>query len=262
MGRLDGKVALITGAAGGQGEAESRLFVEEGARVMMCDIADGQGKSIAESLGSSAAYLHHDVTQEESWARAVSATTDAFGRLDILINNAGIVHVATIAEIALEDYMRVIQVNQVGCLLGMKTAIPAMMRAGGGSIINISSTLGFEGAAGVVAYVASKFAIRGMTKTAALELGALNIRVNSIHPGGIDTPMGRGDSPEFSAVDTEAVYGSLPIARIGKPIEVARLSVYLGSDESSYSTGSEFMLDGGMLAGNSSVKKAAWREPA
>ena len=247
MGRLDGKVALITGAARGQGEAEARRFVAEGARVLLGDVLDADGERVAASLGEAALYRHHDVSREESWTGFVAAARERFGRIDVLVNNAGVLHIAPVATIALEDYMRVIGINQVGCLLGMKSVIPSMLEVGGGSIVNISSTCGFEGTAGLVAYVSSKFAIRGMTKTAALELGPLKIRVNAICPGGIDTVMGRGG--DFATVDTSAVYSSLPLGRIGKPEEVASLAVFLASDEASYCTGSEFVVDGGMLAG-------------
>jgi 3alpha(or 20beta)-hydroxysteroid dehydrogenase len=249
MGRLEGKVALVTGAARGQGEAEARSFVEEGACVVLGDVLDDAGRKVADSLGAAALYLHHDVASEESWANAVATTLRVFERLDVLVNNAGILQVAPIERIALEDYMRVVRVNQAGCLLGMRAVIPAMRKAGGGSIINVSSTCGIEGSAGLVAYVATKFAIVGMTKTAALELGALGIRVNAILPGGIDTPMGRGDMEGFERIDTEAVYAALPLGRIGRPEEVAKLAVFLASDESSYCTGSQFVIDGGMTAG-------------
>jgi len=251
MGRLDGKVALITGAARGQGEAEARLFAEEGAKVVLGDILDDAGKAVAASLGDVAIYLHHDVSQEDSWANFIATALDTFGRIDVLVNNAGILHVAPIAEITLANYMKVVNVNQVGCLLGMKSVIPAMVQAGGGSIINVSSTSGMEGAMGLVAYVSTKFAIRGMTKTAALELGRVGIRVNSLHPGGIDTPMGDGSMEGFEEVDTQGFFEALPLGRIGKPIEMAQLALFLASDESSYCTGSEFVADGGMLAGTS-----------
>jgi 3alpha(or 20beta)-hydroxysteroid dehydrogenase len=249
VSKLAGKVALVTGAARGQGEAEARLFAAEGAKVVLGDVMDDLGKSVAKSIGASAVYVHHDVSREESWASFVGTATQTFGRVDVLVNNAGILHVAPIAEIKLEDYLRVIGVNQVGCLLGMKSVIPAMAQQAKGSIINISSTCGIEGAMGLVAYVSSKFAIRGMTKTAALELGRVGIRVNSICPGGVDTPMGKGDSEGFENIDSNAWYKGLPLQRIGQPEEVAKLALYLASDDSSYCTGSEFVIDGGMLAG-------------
>ena len=247
MARLEGKVALITGAARGQGEAEARRFVAEGARVVLGDVLDEEGRRVAASLGERALWVRHDVSSEASWAAFVAAAKDRFGRIDVLVNNAGVLGIAPIASITLEQYMRVINVNQVGCLLGMRAVIPAMAEAGGGSIVNIASTAGLEGVAGLVAYVSSKFAIRGMTKTAALELGRVGIRVNAICPGGIDTAMGRGD--DFESVDTSGVLAALPLARIGQPDEVAALAAFLASDESSYCTGSDFVVDGGMLAG-------------
>ncbi len=246
--RLEGKVALITGAARGLGEAEARLFVEEGARVYLGDVLDDEGEAVAASLGSAAIYRHHDVSRAESWSAFVTAANEAFGHIEVLINNAGIAHVAPIAEIALEDYERVIQVNQVGCLLGMQAVIPALAKAGGGSIVNVSSVSGIEGTPGMVAYVASKFAIRGMTKTAALELGRLGIRVNSLHPGGVDTPMAQRSEEQIEGAG-DPYYSHLPLGRIGRPDELAQLALFLASDESSYCTGSEFVADGGLLAG-------------
>ena len=247
MGRLDGKVALITGAARGQGEAEARLFAAEGARVVLGDVLDADGERVAADIGSNALYWHHDVSRPESWKAFVEAATARFGAPDVLVNNAGILLIAPIASIALEDYRRVIDVNQIGCLLGMQAVIPSMTARGGGAIVNISSTCGLQGSAGLVAYVSSKFAIRGMTKTAAIELGPLTIRVNVICPGGIDTAMGRGD--DFVVLDTSSYFSGLPIPRIGRPDEVARAAVFLASDEASYCTGAELLVDGGMLAG-------------
>jgi 3alpha(or 20beta)-hydroxysteroid dehydrogenase len=248
MGRLDGKVALITGSARGQGEAAARLFAAEGAKLALGDVLHEEGRAVAESLGERAIYVDHDVRREESWKRFVAQAVDAFGRVDVLFNNAGIIHAAPIAEIRLEDYMRVIEVNQVGCLLGMKAVVPAMTQAGGGSIVNMSSVAGIDGVAGMAAYVASKFAVRGMTKTAALELGRLGIRVNSIHPGGIDTPMAHYGEENLEGAG-DSYYARLPIPRIGQPIEAVRVALFLASDEASYCTGAEFVVDGGQLAG-------------
>jgi 3alpha(or 20beta)-hydroxysteroid dehydrogenase len=249
MGKLDGKVALITGAARGQGEAEARLFAAEGAKVVLGDVLDELGSAVARSIGADAIYVHHDVSSEESWKAAVGAATSKWGRLDVLVNNAGILHVAAIAQIELADYMRIVNVNQVGCLLGMKHAIPPMAKAGGGSIVNISSTAGLEGQPGIAAYVSTKWAIRGMTKSAAIECGGLGIRVNSIHPGGINTDMGKGETKGFEEIDTTAVYKKLPLGRIGEPIEVARLALFLASDDASYCTGGEYSVDGGWMSG-------------
>jgi 3alpha(or 20beta)-hydroxysteroid dehydrogenase len=251
MGRLDGKVAVVTGGARGQGEAEVRLFVREGAKVVFGDVLDDLGEKVAADLGDGAVYVHHDVRDEQAWASFVGEAERRFGGLDVLVNNAGVLDFGTMThETALADYMRLIEINQVGVFLGMRAAIPSMLRRGGGSIVNISSTNGFSGYGGTIAYTASKFAVRGMTKTAALEYGKAGIRVNSIHPGGIDTPMTRTeDLGEMTAEDQEAMYGSFALGRVGKPEEVARLALFLASDDSSYCTGAEFLVDGGMLAG-------------
>jgi 3alpha(or 20beta)-hydroxysteroid dehydrogenase len=247
VGRLDGKVALVSGAARGQGEAEARAFVDEGARVVLGDILDDVGAKVADDIGDRARYVHLDVSDEANWAAAVDATIAFGGRLDVLVNNAGIIKLAPLTDCSLDDYRSVIGVNQVGCFLGMRAAVAPMTDTGGGSIINISSINGFVGGLGCISYVASKFAIRGMTKTAAMELGPHGIRVNSIHPGVIDTEMAREG---VEGLDFDP-FGSMPLRRIGRPEEVADLAVFLASDESAYCTGSEFVLDGGWLAGPS-----------
>ena len=249
MGRLDGKVALISGGARGQGAAEARLFVAEGARVVLGDVLEEECAGVASELGSAARAVPLDVTDEASWARAVQTAVDTFGKLDVLVNNAGIVRTGSLESMSLDDYMAVIQVNQVGVFLGMRAVVAAMRQAGRGSIINISSNAGMEGVQGVIGYVASKWAVRGMTKTAALELGADGIRVNSVHPGGVNTPMINSDN--FTDVDQDAVFSAQPIPRVGQPEEIARLVLFLASEESSFSTGSEFIADGGRLAGQS-----------
>jgi 3alpha(or 20beta)-hydroxysteroid dehydrogenase len=247
MGKLDGKVAIISGAARGQGEAEARAFVAEGARVVLGDVLDAEGEQVATSLGAAATYVHLDVTQPADWERAVKTAHSDYGKLDVLVNNAGILRLGFIESQPLDEYLAVVNVNQIGCFLGMQAAIPALRANGGGSIVNTSSTSGFIGVAGLAAYTASKFAVRGMTKVAAIELGHHNIRVNSVHPGGIDTAMVAQD--EFEGVDSDAIYGAQPIPRVGRPDEVAKLMVFLASDDSSYSTGSEFVCDGGLMAG-------------
>lgn len=250
MGRLDGKVALITGGARGMGKSHVRHFVAEGARVVFGDVLDDRGEHVAAKLGGqSCRYVHHDVTSETEWAAAVAATLDAFGRLDVLVNNAGVLKFARIADMALADFRRILEVNAVGCWLGMKAVIEPMTAAGGGSIINISSIEGFTGAAGLSAYSASKFAVRGMTKVAARELGQFGIRVNSVHPGGVLTSMTLGQAESFEQADGDAFVKSMPLARFAEPVEISRLVAYLASDESSYSTGSEFIADGGILSG-------------
>jgi len=247
MGRVAGKVVLVSGGARGQGEAEARLLAREGARVVIGDVLDEAGQKVAAELGDSAAYQRLDVRSARDWERAIAAAEQRFGRLDGLVNNAGISRSGAIEAMPLESYLEVISVNQVGCFLGMKTAIPALRRAGGGSIVNISSIAGLRGVAGMSAYCASKFAIRGMTKAAALEVGHDGIRVNSVHPGTIDTPMVSG--PEFANVDKAAYFRKQPVPRIGTSEEVASLVVYLISDESAFATGSEFVIDGGVMAG-------------
>ncbi|MBK8133062.1 MAG: glucose 1-dehydrogenase [Gammaproteobacteria bacterium] len=247
MSNLNGKVALITGAARGQGAAEARLFAQRGAKVVLCDILDSEGQAVAAEIGANATYVRLDVTSEASWQAAVKAAVGKFGKLNVLVNNAGIVKVTNLADCPLDEYMQVIQVNQVGVFLGMKTVVPAMKQAGGGSIVNISSIDGLIGMTGGTAYCASKFAVRGMTKVAALELGKDGIRVNSIHPGGILTPMITGAG--LDAQTAGEIFGRVPLQRIGQPEEIATLAAYLASDDASYSTGSEFIADGGLTAG-------------
>ncbi len=250
MGRLDGKVALITGGARGMGKSHVRHFVAEGARVVFGDVLDDKGARVAAGLdGQSCRYIHHDVTSEADWAAAVAAAVDTFGGLDVLVNNAGVLKFAPIADMPLDDFRRILEVNAVGCWLGMKAVIGPMKAAGGGSIINISSIEGFTGAAGLSAYSASKFAIRGMTKVAARELGQFGIRVNSVHPGGVITSMILSQAEAADQMDPEAFLKAMPLSRFAEPAEISRLVVFLASDESSYSTGSEFVADGGLLSG-------------
>jgi 3alpha(or 20beta)-hydroxysteroid dehydrogenase len=250
MGRLDGKVALITGGARGMGKSHVRHFVAEGARVVFGDVLDDKGAKVAAGLDEqSCRYIHHDVTSEAQWAAAVAAAVDTFGRLDVLVNNAGVLKFAPIADMSLDEFRRILEVNAAGCWLGMKSVIEPMKAAGGGSIINISSIEGFTGAAGLSAYSASKFAIRGMTKVAARELGQFGIRVNSVHPGGVITSMILSQAEAADQMDPEAFLKAMPLSRFAEPAEISRLVAFLASDESSYSTGSEFIADGGLLSG-------------
>jgi len=247
MGRLDGKVAIITGAARGQGEAEARIFAREGAQVVVADVLDDLGQAVADDIGGAARYVHHDVSSQDSWANVVAAANDAFGPVTVLVNNAAILIPGTVEEMPLETYLQVIMVNQVGCFLGMQAVIPGMKEAGHGAIVNVSSIDGLQSKNGLVAYSSSKFAITGMTKTAAIELGPYGIRVNSLHPGGVNTMMGN----PFGMPEMEfEPYKLQAIPRIGYPDEIANCALFLASDEASYVTGAELTADGGWRAGN------------
>src|SRR5262245_12462655 len=247
--RLAGKIALVTGAAQGIGEACATRFVREGARVVLADIRDDLGQKLAGELGSAARYVHLDVTRAEQWSAAVAELERELGGVDVLVNNAGIgLPPVAIAEESLEEHRQILDVNLDGVFLGMRAVADAMARRGGGSIINISSIDGIVGVAGLTSYVASKFAVRGMTRSVALELGRRGIRVNSIHPGFIDTPMLRGASDALSA-SLQTLLDQQPIQRLGRPDEIASLALFLASDESSYCTGAEFVIDGGHTAG-------------
>jgi 3alpha(or 20beta)-hydroxysteroid dehydrogenase len=247
--RLDGKVALVTGAARGQGAAEARLFVSEGACVVLGDVLDDEGEAVAAELGDAAEYCRLDVTDEVAWATAVATANEQFGHLDILVSNAGISPMPRpIVDTDPADYRRVVEVNQVGAFLGVRAAAPTIADGDGGSIILISSVNGFVGAGGIAGYVTSKFALRGLAKVAALELGRRGVRVNSVHPGPVDTPMVQPES--WGGFDMRpALAHSNPLGRIGQPEEVAELVAWLASDVSAYCTGAEFVIDGGYLAG-------------
>ncbi|MGN2637596.1 glucose 1-dehydrogenase [Nocardia takedensis] len=239
MGRVDGKVALISGGSQGMGAAHARLLVAEGARVVLGDILDDEGKALAESLGDAARYVHLDVSDPDQWTAAVATAVDTFGKLDVLVNNAGIVNGGPLGRFDLDKWRRIIDVNLTGTFLGMRAVVDPMIAAGGGSIINVSSIEGLRGAPWAHGYVASKWAVRGLAKSAALELAPHKIRVNSLHPGLIRTPM------------TENIPDDLVTIPLGRPAaseEVATFVLFLASDESSYATGSEFVVDGGLVA--------------
>lgn len=248
MRGLEGRTVLITGAARGMGRAAARRFVEEGARVVCADILDDEAKQVADELGDRAIHVHLDVSDEADWAAAVEATTREFGSLEVLVNNAGILSFSAIADMPREDYETLVQVNQVGVFLGMKHASPAIIASGDhGSIVNVSSVEGLGGGAYLVGYTATKFAVRGMTKAAAWELGPRGVRVNSIHPGAILTPM-VSSQPGFGPEAEKFVAGRTALKRFGQPEEVAALMAFLASDDASYVTGAEISVDGGVAA--------------
>lgn len=239
-GRLGDKVAIVTGGAGGLGGAVANRLAAEGASVMVTDVLDDEGRRVADELGEGAQYLRHDVTSEADWRRVVDQTEAAFGPVSILVNTAAVIRWDTpIEETTEAEFRRVLDVNVVGVFLGMRASLPSMRAAGGGSIINFSSTAGLTGAVGLSSYVASKWAVRGLTKTAALEMGEWGIRVNSVHPGRFDTPMTAGLP---LPVDQ-------PIRGAGDADDLAGLVSFLASDEARYSTGGEFVMDGGQTAG-------------
>lgn len=241
VGRLAGKIAFITGGASGMGEAMAIRFANEGAQVVIGDLDVGRGEALAGRLGDAGRFVRLDVRYEESWKAAVADAENHFGGpIGVLVNNAGVLREASVEETTMEEFRFVIDVMQVGVYLGMRYAAPSLRRGGGGSIINVSSTAGIVGYAGIFAYTAAKWAVRGMTKAAALDLAPDKIRVNSIHPGDTETPMieGRGYTVE-----------AVPLKRFAKAEEIANLALFLASDESQYITGAEHIIDGGLTAG-------------
>jgi 3alpha(or 20beta)-hydroxysteroid dehydrogenase len=247
---LDGKVALITGAARGVGEATARRFAAEGAHVILGDVLDEPGRAAAATIGDAARFVHLDVTSEDSWRDAVAGIRDDEGHLEVLVNNAGILRVGSLVDTSTDTFLEVMRVNQLGPFLGMRTAAPLLIESSPAAIVNVSSTQGLEGYPGLVAYVASKFAVRGMTKTVALELAEHRVRVNSVHPTGITTPMLAAAAELRSGDDgSRPAGGGVPLGRMCRPEEVASLICFLASDESSMSTGAEFLIDGGATAG-------------
>lgn len=247
MGRLTGKVAIVTGGARGLGEATVRQFVAEGAKVVFGDVLEEAGQQLAKELGQNAAFVRMDVRQEADWQRAMERAR-AFGPLGVLVNNAAVVHMASIVDTTNEDYKRVFEINQFGTFLGIRSAVAPMKAAGGGSIINVSSIDGLHSSAGLSAYSSTKWAVRGLTKNAAIELGPYGIRVNSVHPGGMYTAMGGAETMSVEDLN-RGVYAHFPLPRVGMPEEVARVILFLATDEGSYCTGSEFVADGGWFAG-------------
>ena len=247
MNRLAGKVALITGASQGMGAAHAKMFVHQGAKVILTDIAAADGKTLASELGSNAMFVQQDVSKLEDWRKVLAEGESRFGLVNVLVNNAGVLGpLKGTLELKEEEFLRVCAVNQTGVFLGMQAVIPSMLKAGRGSIINISSVAGLVAIYGApnLAYVASKFAVRGMSKQVAVEYGAQNIRVNSVHPGFIRTPMMTAATDEGGG---EALK-QIPLRRLADPSEVSNLVVFLASDESSFITATEQVIDGGMVA--------------
>ena len=243
MNRLDDKVALISGGARGQGAAEAELFVAAGAQVIITDVLDDEGQATAERLGAACEYLHHDVVSEDEWQSVVDTIMERHGRLDVLVNNAGIFRTVGLTETTMALWDQMIAINQTGVFLGMRTAAPAMQTNGSGSIINISSIAGMKSAAVAHAYAATKWAVRGMSKSAAVELAPSGVRVNSVHPGIIDTAMLEEFGPMRDAIEER-----IPLGRVATADEVAKLVLFLASDDSSYCTGHEFVVDGAMTS--------------
>ena len=248
MDRLVGKVALVTGGARGIGEGIVRRFVAEGARVMITDVLVAEGQALADELGGAAAFIRHDVVSRAEWDAALAATETKFGRLDILVNNAGVIVFKRLDDLTEADMRRIIDINLMGTMIGTQAAIPSLERAGGGSIINMSSADGIAGANSLTAYCASKFAVRGFTKAAALELGPRKIRVNSIHPGGIVTPLSNPTNVPRDQYDKGfRIYAA---QRAGDPHDIGAAAAYLASDDAAYCIGTELSVDGGLNAGH------------
>lgn len=247
MARLDGKVAIISGGARGMGAATSRLFVEAGARVVIADLLEAEGAALAQELGDAARFVRLDVTCAQSWADTVQLAEDTFGPVDVLVNNAGVLLFKSLLQTTPEDYRRVIEVNLVGEFLGIQAVARGMIERGHGAIVNISSVDGMKGANGLAAYASSKWGVRGLTKVAAMELGHLGIRVNSVHPGGVDTVMTNYEGVARDKVSER--FRNIPLQRVGAPEEIARATLFLASDDASYIAGSEIVVDGGMTTG-------------
>jgi 3alpha(or 20beta)-hydroxysteroid dehydrogenase len=246
MKRFSQRTVIVTGGARGMGASHARGFVAEGANVVIADVLEPEGRALADELGDRAIFSQLNVTSDSGWAATVAAAEKAFGPVSVLVNNAGIVRFGPIAEIDPETWRQVIEINLTGTYLGIRAVVPSMRKAGGGAIVNISSAAAMTATFGTGAYTASKWGVRGLTKTAALELGRDNIRVNSVHPGPIRTPMIAG--PEAAAaVEREAA--NLAIPRIAEPEEITQMVLFIASDEAGFSTGSEFVADGGVLLG-------------
>ncbi len=246
MGKLDGKVAIITGAASGMGVRHAERFIEEGAKVVLADIAVEAGQKLADELGPNARFFNLDVANQDAWFEIVKFSEETFGPVDVLVNNAGIGIFKRLDDMTERDFRKTLDVNTISIFFSLKAVVPSMKKAGGGSIVNISSVDGLRGAATAMAYSASKFAVNGITRSAAIELAPEKIRVNTVHPGIIKTPM--AEQGEIAEIIAELEKG-VPMQRAGTTDEVSNLVIFLASDDSTYCTASEFVIDGGMIAG-------------
>ncbi|CAB4748264.1 MAG: glucose 1-dehydrogenase [Actinobacteria bacterium] len=249
--RLAGKIAIITGAARGMGAASAELFAREGARVVLVDKRDDLGGAVAEGINNhwagAAVYVNADVTEPDGWTSIIDTTIDRYGPPQVLLNNAGIIRVQPLLETDLETFHKVIDTNLTSCFLGMRAVVPLMRVNGGGSIINVASPQGYEGRGNFGAYTASKFGVRGLTRTASIEFGPMGVRVNCVVPGPIRTAM--TERKGWTEDDYAKAYGGYPLGRRGEPHEVAAVNLFLASDDSSFCTGADFIADGGVLAG-------------
>ena len=248
MQRLANKVAIITGGARGMGAQTCRLFIEEGAQVVIADLLEAEGQALASELGDAASFRRLDVSNEESWQQLVNETVERFGRIDVLVNNAAVLVFGSLEQLSKADFERALSINLTGTFLGIHTVAPIMREQRAGSIVNISSVDGLRGVNALAAYVSSKWGVRGLTKVAALELGPHGVRVNSVHPGGVDTQMSNPTGAPRDSLNNQ--YRQVPLQRIGAPEEIARATLFLASDDASYCNGSELSVDGGMAAGS------------
>jgi 3alpha(or 20beta)-hydroxysteroid dehydrogenase len=257
MKRLEGKAALVTGAARGLGKAVAEAFVGAGARVVIADVLVDAGRAVASDLGAAAHFVRLDVSDEDSWQAAIEVTVREMGSVDVLVNNAAILRLGPLVDFPLSEYRELVEVNQIGCFLGMRAAGRQMVSAGHGSIINVASVDALYGTPGTAAYGATKWAVRGMTKVAAVELAPHGVRANAIFPGGIDTDMSAPESNNrrMKIRPAEDIIRNWPMGRLASPTEVAPLAVFLASDESSFCTGAEFVVDGGATAGPAYLAK-------
>jgi 3alpha(or 20beta)-hydroxysteroid dehydrogenase len=249
MNRFAGKVALVSGGARGLGASIVRQLIGEGARVVLGDVRDEEGRTLATSLGAACMYVHLDVTKEAQWIKAIADTNERFGDIGVLVNNAGVFRTALMTEMSMDAYLQVVRINQLGCFLGMQASIKSLRRSQGGAIVNIASTAGIEGVRQAIAYTATKHAVIGMTKVAALELSEYGIRVNAVSPGAMATPLiAEHSSVPLSVIAKQELPG-LPLKYMADPETVARSVLFLASEEAAYITGSELRVDGGLTAG-------------